>query len=119
MASPSSDSVGIYTERMARTDELIASLAEIQRRWVYNLVYPNVSHTGERRRDDVPWQGLIVIGDFGPVEGHECFLYGAEEGCVKDGHDACQFVGWIDYMGRMHYAEGLPVVVSDRTPDTK
>jgi hypothetical protein len=84
-----------------RTDYLTAALAEIQKRCMYNIIYPNVDTKGQRRRDDVPWTGLIVFGDLGPTEGHECFVYEQEEGCIEDGHSNYEFVAWIDHMGRI------------------
>lgn len=88
---------------------LAQALAEVQARWVYNRVYPNVDGKGQRRRDDVPWNGLVVIGDFGATEGHECVIYHHVEGCSQEGHDNYQFVGWIDVLGGVHYvaAAGL------------
>lgn len=88
-----------------RSDELTKVLDEIGQRWMYNIIYPNVTHTGERRRNDVPWNGLVVIGDLGSEEGHECIVYDPIEGCFEDGHDNYQFVAWIDIMGKIHYLE--------------
>lgn len=87
-------------------DQLIKTLTEIQRRWLYNRVLFNCGPWGEkRRRDDVPWSALIVEGDLGPVEGHECVVYDPAEGCSEEGHDNYQYVGWIDSMGRATYVD--------------
>ena len=84
-------------------DRLAKSLAEIQNRWLYSQILPNVGSNGERRRKDVPWTGLIVSGDIGPAEGHECEVYDPIEGCVADGCFDYRFVAWIDHMGDIHY----------------
>lgn len=86
-----------------RADKLIQTLTEVSLQWVYHIIYPNVDTYGRRRRDDVPWNGLIVMGDLGSLPGHECEVYDPKEGCVADGHDNYQFVAWIDYMGEPHY----------------
>jgi hypothetical protein len=88
-----------------RADDLIDTLTEIRRRWLYHIIYSNVDSRGSRRREDVPWSALVVMGDLGSDQGHECVVYEREEGCVADGHDDYQFVAWIDSMGDAHYIE--------------
>ncbi|WP_100479547.1 hypothetical protein [Mycobacteroides abscessus] len=88
-----------------RTDTMRQALAEIEQRWVHNTVWPNVDGRGKRRREDLPWTALVVRGDLGADEGHECCVYDPREGCVEDGHDNYQYVAWIDYMDRVHYLD--------------
>ena len=88
-----------------RAEKLMAALAEIQRRWLYHIIQSNVGPNGERRRDDAPWTSLLVIGDVGPDEGHECLVYDSEEGCVADGHGEYRLVASISYDGEIRYVE--------------
>lgn len=87
-----------------RTDELAPLLAEIQKRWVYNDIRPNVYASGKRRHGDLPWDALLVYGDFGPVEGHECLVYDSREGCVAEGCEDYRLAAWISH-GRVRYLD--------------